>query len=478
MSLLIYRKELRSLSRDRRTVLLVGIVGVLLLTTLIVSYSQYVVLAQERTTLENQMRHKWTHQTDKNAHGAAHYGTYVFTPRPVLSFFDAGISDYVGGIIRVTAHSQNEALFSAAGDSSGGVRFGTLSLALVLQMLIPLLLIFLAFDAVTGERSAATFRLLLTQGASTGRILWQKIAAYYTLALGLLAFVLLLTAGLTVILAGVAGASNEPVADLGGRLLGIGLSYGSYYFIILAGAVGLSALSRSGTQSLLTLLGVWFVATVLLPKWAANFGDNRYPLPTKQAFLAAIDRDMHEGVNGHDPDNVRNDRFVKSLLLRYRVDSVSQLPINADGMLMQADEEYRATVTKKHFGTVYGQIQRQNQVSALISWLDPFLSIRELSMSLSGTDYRHQVHFEEQVQAYKLALVERLNTYMTTHSRTGDWTTPAERWVFSQTPEFRYAPPRVGWSLAGNGLVMLSLLTWLAASVFWVNWAAKRTAPL
>ena len=40
-------------------------------------------------------------------------------------------------------------------------------------------------------------------------------------------------------------------------------------------------------------------------------------------------------------------------LVKYNVDSLSQLPINFDGIVMQADEEYGNQVWDKHFGNNY-----------------------------------------------------------------------------------------------------------------------------
>ncbi len=471
MTTAIFQKELRGLSRDRRALGLAGLVGGLLLTAFVVSYSQWVVRERERASLQQTMYHKWTHQAAKNAHGAAHYGTFVFTPRPLLSFFDPGIVSYVGSIIRVTAHTQNEALYSEAGDSGPGARFGDFSAALVLQLLIPLLLIFLGFDAVTSEKAGGTFGLLLTQGVSIRTVLWQKAGAYSAVA-GLILLSVLGTTGMIVVLSPDAG-SDWPL-----RLLGLGVVYGAYYGVLAVVTVGVSALSRNAGTSLLTLLGLWLLASVGLPKLAANVGTVLYPLPAKQTFMAAIDHDFEQGINGHDPGSERNKRFVSQLLQQYKVDTVAKLPVNADGLLMQADEDYRAAVTRHHFGAVYDQIQRQNGVSQWLSWVDPFLSVRELSMRLSGTDYAHQVELEEQVQTYKMKLVRRLNTYMATHSRTGDWTTPAERALFTQTPDFRYRAPSVGWSLADGGLVVGSLLGWLGLSMAWLGWVAKRISPL
>ena len=48
-------------------------------------------------------------------------------------------------------------------------------------------------------------------------------------------------------------------------------------------------------------------------------------------------------------------------LEKYNVDSISQLPINFSGILLQADEEYGNKVWDKHFGDVYSILKEQKE---------------------------------------------------------------------------------------------------------------------
>ncbi|MEJ7658785.1 MAG: ABC transporter permease subunit [Hymenobacter sp.] len=83
-----------------------------------------------------------------------------------LSFFDYGLDAYTGTSVYLEAHYQHEFMFRPAQDYSALIRFGELSGALVLQVLLPLLVIFLCFGAITRERESGTLRLVLSQGVS------------------------------------------------------------------------------------------------------------------------------------------------------------------------------------------------------------------------------------------------------------------------------------------------------------------------
>ena len=72
-----------------------------------------------------------------------HYGYLIFRPRYPLSFFDSGLERYTGNSVFLEAHKQNTANFSEAGFSSGMLRFGEISIAMILQILFHYLSFFL-----------------------------------------------------------------------------------------------------------------------------------------------------------------------------------------------------------------------------------------------------------------------------------------------------------------------------------------------
>jgi len=465
----IFQKEIVSIVRDRRMAILTGLVLVLLAVALYAGYTRFAVLFHERNQLNELMRQDWEGQDEKNVHSASHYGTYLFAPQPVLSFLDFGVQNYVGSSIRVEAHLQRDAEFSAANESSGSIRFGDMSVALLLQVLVPLLLIFMSYSALSSEKENGTLKLLLIQGGSLQKILWQKLAAYYVLALGLLT----MTLGISALF--LAGNEQSLGPEVWGQFALVFLIYALFYFIVLAGSVCISATAKNSRSALLFLLALWLGLVIVAPKYAANLGDNLYPLPSKKEFSAYIEREVKGGIDGHNPANDRSKRFVASVLKANNVDSVSQLTINIDGLLMQEDENYRAEVTKKYFGKLYRQIENQNRVSHYLSLANPFIAVKELSMGISRTDYLSQVDSEQKAQAYRLYMMGYLNDYLTNHSSAGDWNSKAPKEVFARLKKFKYVPqPLLSRLLQKYGLLMLSLIFWLGLSVVLVRRTAAK----
>ena len=248
-----------------------------------------------------------------------------------------------------------------------------------------------------------------------------------------------------------------------------------YYFIVVAVTVSVSALAASSKNALLTMIALWLGLVVLLPKYTTNLGDHQYPLPSKKAFQLAIRNDVQKGVDGHNPSNKRTQAFIDSILKAQGVDSVSQLKINIDGLVMQEDEDYRAMVTRKYFGQLYQQVKNQNKVSQWASFLDPAIAVRDLSMSISQTDYASQVAFEQQVQDYRLYMMRYLNEYMSYNNKSGDWDTKAPREVFLQLKKFNYQAPSLLESVRTDyGLLLLSLLFWVLLSALLVQWSSRK----
>jgi ABC-2 type transport system permease protein len=450
----IARKEIRTALRDRRFLLITTLALGLLLSAAYTGYRAYARLNAEREAATQLAWQQWVNQGEKNAHNAAHYGTFAFKPKPVLSFLDFGLDSFAGVSVRLEAHAQNDFLFSTAQHSGSLLRFGELSVALVLQVLVPLLLIFTGFGAFTAEREGQTLPLMLAQGVSLRRIAWGKVLGIY----GLVLLLVLPAALVSFLLAYLSGA--ELSGDLLRRswlLLG---AYLLYFWVFTGLIVWISARSRNSRNALLTLLAVWVAFTIFIPKLSANLGDYWYPLPSRISFDQTIERAVNEGIDGHNPADDRTAAFTRQVLDQYGVDSVAQLPINIDGLLMQADEDYRIRVYDYHFTRVQEIIRQQNRVSQYAGLLNPFLAIRNLSMGLAGTDYHQHLHFQVAAEAYRRPLVQQLNTYLTENSRSGDWESRADPRLWASVGEFRYRMPAAGWVLDNHRLALISLLAW------------------
>lgn len=415
-----------------------------------------------------EVRQAWLNQGPRNPHSSAHYGHYIFQPVNMMQFMDNGIRPYTGSVLRLEAHAQNEAAFSPAEGKSEMSRMGEMNFAWLLQVLVPLFIILLAFNAVTEDRENENLKLLFTQGVSDRAFLWGKIMAYTAWV-----SILVLT-GLLIQLLSFAIVTGK--WSLPGAALFAWISfYLIYHFLIICSSVWLSARINSSSASMVIQLALWAGIFIILPRMAAGAGARFYPLEHKAAFTQALREDREKGIDGHNPEDERYKRFSDSLLKHYKVDSIEKLPINADGLIMQADEEYANQVYDKHFQRVRNTIRRQNQLSSYLSFLNPYLGIRNISMGLCESDYNSQLNLFAEAETYRRYLIHELNTKMAYGgSKTGDWDWKVDGSYWNTVKDFDYPSQPLLKRLGHYKTEILALVAWFVMLILAINKTTNR----
>ncbi|GAB2786268.1 ABC-2 type transport system permease protein [Hymenobacter luteus] len=458
----IAQKEFVSTLRDKRFLVLSVLVLALLLAATLVGRASYQTLQQERQLAQETVNDQFRHQPARHPHRVAHYGSFAFRPRSGLSLLDSGVDSFTGTSVFLEAHQQNSVNFSQAQQSGSLIRFGEMTVAFVLQMLVPLLIIFLCFGAFTQERETGTLKLLLSQGVSLRQVAWGKIVGYSRAVALVVAPALALAAAL---LFGTEEFASG--ADLVGRLGLFVLSYAVYFFLFIVGAVVVSAVQASSRAALVTLLGLWILGCIILPKATANLGATLYPAVTKAQMDADVHEEAQHGINGHDPQDQRSAALKAGLLKKYGVDSEEKLPVSVGGIVMSESEAYSAKVYQQHFADLNATYERQNRLSDWVGLLNPYQAIRPLSMGLAGSDFAHYVHFQQAAEAYRYSLVQRLNALQASMGY-GDKERKLDAHTWQQLPLFAYQAPPLGWALPRLLLPVVALLLW-AVGLSWLG---------
>ncbi|HJT73415.1 MAG TPA: DUF3526 domain-containing protein [Chitinophaga sp.] len=449
-------KELRILFRQRAVFIALLVLLLMLIIAMITSQHSYRLFRKTQLEAEKQFRHEWETLDVGDPHGAAHYGTYIFKPPSTLSSFDKGIEYFTGNIYRIEAHKQHGFQAPPVPLSGNYLRFGHLTVAVVLQLFLPLLLIFLCFDLYTGEREQGTLPMLLLQGAGTGVLLTGKALAAVLLAVLLLCQLLLLFFVDTDI-------RQAGIITLSAILLAY-ILYAAFFALL--GVAASAAFRQSGTV-LMFLLGTWLLFIILLPRIMASTAERNAPLPSQFTVQKQMSDAEKFGLDGKSPRALRVKQFTDSLLRHYHTDSLKSLPVNADALLMQAGEEYNERIYEKYIGRVDSLIAQQNRYQLYGRFLDPFIALREISMALAGTDYAHTVRFQLAARQYRNDFIRRLNGKL------------AEGEIVSadfyrQMPPFTYSPPAIALVLQELIPAYAALLLWLCIPVAWLLFLHQR----
>lgn len=395
---LIARDELRLMLRNRVAVIAFVLLVLLTLVAVVTSWSHQRGVAELRARQQAAAEAAFDAQPDRHPHRVVHYGHFIFRPLGPLAAFDPGVDAFTGNSMFLEGHRQNSANFGDVRQSSLLVRFGQLTPAFVLQALAPLLLIFLGFGVIARERERGTLRPLMLQGASRGQIVAGKLGA-----LGLVA----LLAGLPAML-GFALIAGQPGA-LAAPMAVIALGYAAWLALWTVAIVLVSARVRRSRDALLALLGLWAVVVVLLPRVAPDIASGAWPLVNRLQTDIAIARDLRGMGDSHNPDDPYFARFKQSVLARYGVARIEDLPVNYKGLLALEGEKMTSGLFDRYAGESFAAQANQNALVSAIGLLSPAIALRDLSMAAAGTDFAGHRRFLEQAEAYRYDLVQRLN---------------------------------------------------------------------
>ena len=380
----IARKEFVEMQRDGRFRWSALIVFLLLVAALALGWKHYATAKAEQTRAENESRESWENQGERNPHSAAHFGVYAFKPKMPLSLIDSGLDNFTGTNVWVEAHYQNPLRGRPIEDATALQRFGELTAAGILQLLLPLVIIFLTFDAFAGERASGTLRQALSVGVSPFALVFGK-------TLGFLAALLWLLVPATFIgvLALSLATTNELLLTSLPRFLLLCLAYLLYFGAFIGVALTVSALAKTPRTSLIILLGFWIFTCLLAPRLANDLAERIYQTPSANEFWAGVDKDLKEGIDGHNPANKRTKELEQQLLAQYKVSKVEDLPVNFNGIALNESEKFADRVFDKNWSAVWQTYYAQERVQKIGGALAPLLSVRFVSQSLAGTDLAH-----------------------------------------------------------------------------------------
>ncbi len=471
---LLVKKEFLTAVRDTRLQVSGLLLIVLMITAVLVGKQGQQQIQEERASAQSAMYEKWVNQGEKHPHSAAHYGQFAFKPKPVLSFLDIGLDNYTGISVFLEAHKQHEVMFSAAQDSNGMTRFGEMTAALILQVLLPLLIIFLTFNIFSKEREEGTLMLIHAQGLSMRQLFVGKVVGTYLMVLTIYLPVIVLA----YFLLDQSSALLDPGVTTKFFLITVG--YAVYFLIFVVLSALVSGFAKTSGYALLTLLGLWISFCIILPKATTNFADKMYPTPSQFEFRQTIKKKVKNGIDGHNPSDVRLSSLKQEVLDKYGVQSIEDLPVNWSGIAMQAGEEYTDQVYDAEFSNVERIFNQQNSVSEWAGFLNPFSAIRNLSMALAGTDFHHHVTFAREAENYRRNFVKKMNKDMEVNHLPGisygDYNVGEEMW--SSIAPFYYELPSAGLTLSRNRISIVALAFWVIGLLFFARFYASKIPKL
>jgi ABC-2 type transport system permease protein len=465
----IARKEMTEMVRDGRFRWAAVIVLALLAAALLLGWQHYRDVNAQHEVARRATREQWLNQGSKNPHSAAHYGVYAFKPRMPLSLVDQGVDPWVGVAAWLEAHKQNEFKYRPAQDATAVQRFGELTGATVLQILIPLLIVLLTFSAFSAEREQGTLRQLLSLGVKR-----SHLAAGKALGIGWALGSLLVPATMLGVLALALSSQNGALLASAGRMALMGASYLVYFAALIAVCLAVSAWARSSRLALVTLLGFWIFNSLIAPRAVADLAKALYPTPSMFEFTQRMELALRDSTDEVTSRGARNERLKQELFQKYNVSKIEDLPVNFGGLALQAGEEHGNEVFDMAYAELWDTFASQERVHQMASVVAPLLGVRSLSMALAGTDFAQHAHFARAAEEYRRRIQRDMNLDIAYNAArvTGAYLRGRDLW--EKIPDFRYETPGVTWVLSRQQLTILLLLVWTMAAMGFSWWTARR----
>ena len=452
----VANKDRLELLRDWRVMVLSLLMALLAVTAVVTTYARVAAYEANREAAQALDRKTWLSQGARNPHGAAHFSSWALRPMTAMSLLEPGVLPYAGSGIWMEAHKQNVSRFRPSQDSVSAFDMGSFSLAWILQVIAPLLLLILGAATIARERERGTLRLILATGAGASGVVVAKLRSKLGLVgvpLGAFSVLALLAVQLVPVETG-----DQPLLRLAVWLA----LHAVFIAMVVAVAVSISATSISFARALGVAVGVWLFAALLVPKVAASLAAALEPVPSTEVFAANIARDRAALSDGHGDADAA---FERSVLARYSVTRLDELPVSFAGLSLEESERQGNIVFDSHFSRLETLYARQRAILRLAGAASPFVAVQNISMALAGTDMASQLRLQRQAEAHRRKVITALNADMIANGAGQDFKYLADSTLWSTIPEFTFTPATFAETLREIWIDVLVLALWAAAIV-------------
>ncbi|MBL0156240.1 MAG: ABC transporter permease subunit [Bryobacterales bacterium] len=469
MSIVIARHELRSMLRDRAllcvlVIFLVALTGGLSVGTSTLHRFERVsdavrvesdaYLARMRTQLEDVAAGR----KPKGFFSANRPSALAFSaPRPPSPLMPLciGQSEVLPVSARLSLFSAQSGLFDLGSiDNAEHQQIGRFDLGFVLVYLMPLMLIALSYNLLSGERERGTLPILMNQPVSPFGMLVAKAAVPLAMIAGpAVAIPILWTL-----------VASPGSGELWGRLVLFALlvvGYGAFWLTL---AVMVNLLGWRSSTNALALGGCWLLFVLVLPAALQTAGSVLYPMPSRMALIT--ESRLAE---------VEASQRRQQLVDRFYRDHAELAPEGGAGqpnrtLAVYASFEETERAVQPVFLRFEQQLAAQQRLLGLLQYLSPAVVFREALTRVAATDAGAFAGYRDSV----LTLRSELKDFLLPRVARGQMLTLAD---YDSAPRFRAASYTGGAGVSGAlaGLILPTLLLALAAarSLARIEWTSS-----
>ena len=466
----IMRFEWRRLWRDSSSMAIaIGLI-LMLASSLYLSHHQFQVRHAQQQKAETISQAQWAEQPDRHPHRVSHFGDFVFKPEHVLAGFDEGANAFTGHVLFLEPHRQNSANFNDATESSALLRFGQLTPAYVLQILMPLVLIFVGFSIVSQEREQGSLQQLIASSVKPHQIIFGKL-----LALAIPNLILILLLGAAGMLFVTLKVGSIP-SDTASRIALLMLSYSLYLLIWCVAIIAISTMVKHSQSALILLIALWLVFCIASPRLSYEIAHQRYPTPSLVEADFAAEAALKTIGDSHNPNDPHFNTFKNKTLKQYGVEKVEDLPINYNGLLMLEGERLSTQVYSEQHQRITSLMMQQSRLVNTLAWANPAIAIQQFSRAVSSSDLAHHQQFlaDAEQQRYKtVQYLNELQAHEVKHENDKEQRISAAFW--HKAPRENIILPSIQFAMPALLQSIAVLITWLLLGSVLLNYCIRYT---
>ena len=354
----------------------------------------------------------------------------IYRRPSVLSIFSGGLEKRLANSATIELDKVPEISAAAAQGNPYQVIFPVFDASLIFKVVIGVLALLLAYDAVSGERERGTLRLMLSGAIARYQVLLGKLVA------GLMVLVVPVTIvfaiGLIILL-------SFPLVDLTGPdWLRIGLMYlASLIFVSAMYNIGLlfSCLTRRSAISLVLGLFLWILFAVVVPNGSVYLAAEARPLESREKIAGRMTALTQEYENEFYSHRANQPSISKSDSGDGGFGHGYNRLINKAGMdyFRQCNRlEYPLRIK---YADKYWEVERryldslceQRELADSLSQISPLSLYEGVFSALAGTDRAAFQRFTDGVRMYRTELLQYVRAQTADFSSSSFFSTCTER---------------------------------------------------
>jgi ABC-type transport system involved in multi-copper enzyme maturation permease subunit len=348
----------------------------------------------------------------------------IYRPPSVLSVFSEGFEKQIAGSAKIEYNKIPEINAAAGQENPYQVIFPVFDASLIFKIVIGVLALLVAYDAISAERERGTLRLMLSSTIARHQVLFAKLLA------GLLVLVVPITITFTI---GLIILLFFPMVDLSrSAWIRVGLMYlTSFLFISAMYNLGLlfSCLTKRSAISLVLGLFLWIIFVVVVPNGSVYLAERIQPLESEEKIdgqIKSLQQDYQREFNESKPSNVDisrsdsrgafghwyhrkiNKEGVEYFKKRYRLEYT--LGIKYADKFWEVEHSYLSGLS------------RQNKLAHNLSRISPISLYGNAMSSLAGTEIAGFQSYIMSVKAYRLRFIDYVRSRTDNFSATSLFT--------------------------------------------------------